>query len=217
MSADRKIAVQRVSKGFASAQGALPVVSDVSFTVADGEFVAIVGPSGCGKSTLLHVVAGLVRPGEGEVEVSGESLNRLDGARLDRWRGSTVGIVLQALHLVRHLSVRDNLRLAQYLAHVPQDNARIADTLGALGVGEKAARRPSELSQGEQQRVAIARAVVNRPKLLLADEPTANLDDAAAAKVVDLLSEQAARHGATLVVATHDARVKGKFRERLEL
>ncbi|HEV2430919.1 MAG TPA: ATP-binding cassette domain-containing protein, partial [Burkholderiales bacterium] len=98
-----------------------------------------------------------------------------------------------------------------------QDDARIADTLGALGVAEKRARRPSELSQGEQQRVAIARAVVNRPKLLLADEPTANLDDAASAKVVDLLSEQAARHGATLVVATHDARVKGKFRERLEL
>jgi putative ABC transport system ATP-binding protein len=125
--------------------------------------------------------------------------------------------VLQALHLVKHLSVRDNLRLAQYLAQVPQDDARIADTLGALGVADKGARRASELSQGEQQRVAIARAVVNRPKLLLADEPTANLDDAAAAKVVDLLSEQAARHGATLVVATHDARVKGKFRERLEL
>jgi len=113
--------------------------------------------------------------------------------------------------------VRDNLRLAQYLARVPQDDARVGDTLSALGVADKAARRPSELSQGEQQRVAIARAVVNRPKLLLADEPTANLDDSAAAKVVDLLSEQAARHGATLVVATHDSRVKGKFRERLEL
>jgi putative ABC transport system ATP-binding protein len=100
---------------------------------------------------------------------------------------------------------------------VPQDDARINDTLAALGVAAKAGRRPTELSQGEQQRVAIARAVVNRPKLILADEPTANLDDAAAARVVDLLSEQAARHGATLVVATHDARVKGKFRERLEL
>jgi putative ABC transport system ATP-binding protein len=125
--------------------------------------------------------------------------------------------VLQALHLVRHLSVRDNLRLAQYLAHLPQDDTRIHDTLGALGVADKAARRPAELSQGERQRVAIARAVVNRPKLLLADEPTANLDDAAAATAVDLLAEQAARHGATLVVATHDARVKSKFRERLEL
>jgi len=204
-------------RGLAHRYGAVEALRLADWRVAQGDRWLVLGPSGCGKSTLLHVVAGLVRPSEGEVEVSGEYLNRLDGARLDRWRGSSVGIVLQALHLVRHLSVRDNLRLAQYLAHAPQDDARVADTLGALGVGEKAARRPSELSQGEQQRVAIARAVVNRPKLLLADEPTANLDDAAAAKVVDLLSEQAARHGATLVVATHDARVKGKFRERLEL
>jgi putative ABC transport system ATP-binding protein len=185
--------------------------------VAQGERWAVLGPSGSGKSTLLHVVAGLVRPSEGEVEVSGQSLGKLQGATLDRWRGATVGIVLQALHLVRHLSVRDNLRLAQYLAHLPQDDTRIDDTRSSLGVADKAARRPPELSQGERQRVAIARAVVNRPKLLLADEPTANLDDAAAALAVDLLAEQAARHGATLVVATHDARVKSKFRERLEL
>ena len=204
-------------RGLAHRYGAVEALRLSEWKVAQGERWLVLGPSGCGKTTLLHVIAGLVRPSEGEVEVSGENLGRLDGARLDRWRATTVGIVLQALHLVKHLSVRDNLRLAQYLAQVPQDDARIADTLGALGVGEKAARRPTELSQGEQQRVAIARAVVNRPKLLLADEPTANLDDGAAVKVVDLLSEQAARHGATLVVATHDARVKGKFRERLAL
>ena len=185
--------------------------------VAQGERWLVLGASGCGKTTLLHVIAGLIHPSEGDVEVAGEKLQKLDGARMDRWRATTVGIVLQALHLVKHLSVRDNLRLAQYLARTPQDDKRIDDALGALGVAQKSARRPSELSQGEQQRVAIARAVVNRPKLLLADEPTANLDDAAAATVVDLLSDQAARHGATLVVATHDARVKGKFRERLEL
>jgi putative ABC transport system ATP-binding protein len=204
-------------RGLAHRYDAVEALRLGEWNVAQGERWLVLGPSGCGKTTLLHIVAGLVRPSEGQVEVSGENLARLDAARLDRWRGTTVGIVLQALHLVKHLSVRDNLRLAQYLAQVPQDDARIADTLGALGVADKGARRASELSQGEQQRVAIARAVVNRPKLLLADEPTANLDDAAAAKVVDLLSEQAARHGATLVVATHDARVKGKFRERLEL
>jgi putative ABC transport system ATP-binding protein len=204
-------------RSLAHRYGVVEALRLAEWTVAQGERWLVLGPSGCGKTTLLHIVAGLVRPSEGQVEVSGENLARLDAARLDRWRGTTVGIVLQALHLVKHLSVRDNLRLAQYLAQVPQDDARIADTLGALGVADKGARRASELSQGEQQRVAIARAVVNRPKLLLADEPTANLDDAAAAKVVDLLSEQAARHGATLVVATHDARVKGKFRERLEL
>ena len=204
-------------RGLSHRYGAAEALRVAEWNVAQGERWLVLGPSGCGKTTLLHILAGLVRPSEGRVEVSGENLGRLDAARLDRWRGTTVGVVLQALHLVKHLSVRDNLRLAQYLAQAPQDDNRIADTLGALGVGAKSARRPSELSQGEQQRVAIARAVVNRPKLLLADEPTANLDDAAAAKVVDLLSEQAARHGATLVVATHDARVKGKLRERLEL
>ena len=204
-------------RGLAHRYGQQDALRLAEWKVAQGERWLVLGPSGCGKTTLLHVLAGLVRPSEGKVEISGQELSSLSGKNLDRWRANTVGIVLQALHLVKHLSVRDNLRLAQYLAHTPQDDARIADTLGALGVAAKSARRPSELSQGEQQRVAIARAVLNRPKLLLADEPTANLDDTAAAKVVDLLAEQAARHGATLVVATHDARVKGKFRERLEL
>jgi len=187
------------------------------WNVAQGERWLVLGPSGCGKTTLLHVIAGLIRPTEGEVFVSETDLRKLDGAQLDRWRGSTVGIVLQALHLVRHLSVRDNLRLAQYMARAPQDDARIAETLGVLGVADKAARRPADLSEGERQRVAIARAVVNRPKLLLADEPTANLDDAAAARAVDLLVDQATRGGATLVVATHDARVKAKFSNTLQL
>ncbi|HJT61590.1 MAG TPA: ATP-binding cassette domain-containing protein [Burkholderiales bacterium] len=207
------IAVRGLSHRYAQQE----VLRLPEWKVAQGERWLVLGPSGCGKTTLLHILAGLVRPSEGQVEVAGESLLKLEGARLDRWRATSVGIVLQALHLVRHLSVRDNLRLAQYLAKAPQDDLRIDDTLGALGVAAKSARRPSELSQGEQQRVAIARAVVNRPKLVLADEPTANLDDAAAATVVELLAEQAGRHGATLVVATHDARVKGKFRERLEL
>jgi putative ABC transport system ATP-binding protein len=204
-------------RGVAHRYGNTPALRVAEWRVAQGERWAVLGPSGSGKSTLLHVLAGLVRPSEGEVEVSGQDLGKLRGATLDRWRGATVGIVLQALHLVRHLTVHENLRLAQYLAHLPQDDTRVDDTLGALGVADKAGRRPSELSQGERQRVAIARAVVNRPKLLLADEPTANLDDAAASVAVELLTEQAARHGATLVVATHDARVKAKFRERLEL
>ena len=204
-------------RGLAHRYGQQQALHLSEWKVAQGERWLVLGPSGCGKTTLLHALAGLIRPSEGRVEIAGQDLSSLSGSMLDRWRGATVGIVLQALHLVKHLSVRDNLRLAQYLAHAPQDDARIADTLGALGVAEKSARRPSELSQGEQQRVAIARAVVNRPKLLLADEPTANLDDAAAAQVIDLLSEQAARHGATLVIATHDSRVKMNFEKTLNL
>jgi putative ABC transport system ATP-binding protein len=204
-------------RGLAHRYGSTQVLRLADWKVAQGERWLVLGPSGSGKTTLLHVLAGLIRPSEGEVEISGANLGRLQGAKLDRWRGASVGIVLQALHLVKHLSVRDNLRIAQYLAHAPQDDARIADALAALGVGDKAARRPADLSEGERQRVAIARAVVNRPKLLLADEPTANLDDAAAARAADLLLEQAERHGATLVVATHDARVKQKFDRRLDL
>ena len=184
---------------------------------AQGERWLVLGRSGCGKTTLLHVLAGLVRPSEGQVSVFDTDILSLKGNRLDAWRGANVGIVLQALHLVKHLSVHDNLRLAQYLARLPQDDARLADTLGALGIADKAARKPAELSQGEQQRVAIARAVVNRPRLLLADEPTANLDDEAANAAIQLLAEQAARYNATLVVATHDERVKKNFEKKLPL
>lgn len=204
-------------RGLAHRYGPAEALRLPGWKVAQGGRWLVLGPSGCGKTTLLHVIAGLIRPTEGEIEVAGENLGRLDGVRLDRWRGSTIGIVLQALHLVRHLSVRDNLRLAQYMAHASQDDTRIADTLAALGVADKAGRRPADLSEGERQRVAIARAVVNRPRLLLADEPTANLDDTAAAAALDLLLDQAARHGATLIVATHDARVKSRFTDRLEL
>jgi len=204
-------------RGLAHRYGAVEALRLPDWKVARGERWLVLGPSGCGKTTLLHALAGLIRPSEGRVEIAGQDLSSLSGSMLDRWRGSTVGIVLQALHLVRHLSVRDNLRLAQYMAHAPQDDARIAETLGTLGIADKAARRPADLSEGERQRVAIARGVVNRPKLLLADEPTANLDDQAAARAVDLIVEQAERHGATLVVATHDARVKQKFEQRLEL
>ena len=194
-----------------------PVLKLGEWSVGTGERWLVLGPSGSGKTTLLHVIAGLVRPTEGEVVVEPVALNSLKDSQIDRCRGANVGIVLQALHLVHHLDVRNNLRLAQYLAHLPQDDARIEEALAAVGVGDKAARRPPELSEGERQRVALARAVVNRPKLLLADEPSANLDDDSAALAVELLFAQADRHGATLVVATHDARVKKFFDKKLEL
>jgi putative ABC transport system ATP-binding protein len=204
-------------RGLAHRYDGNPVLKVDQWNVATGERWLVLGPSGSGKTTLLHVVAALVRPSEGEVAVHNTNLLSLRSSKLDRWRGATVGILLQALHLVGHLSVRDNLRLAQYLAHRPQDDGRIDETLAALGVADKADRRPVELSQGERQRVALARAVVNRPKLLLADEPTANLDDAAAARAVELLLAQADRHDATLVVATHDSRVKKHFVNTLQL
>jgi putative ABC transport system ATP-binding protein len=197
--------------------GAHQVLNIPEWSLATGGRCAVLGPSGCGKSTLLHILAGLQQPSAGEVTVFRKSIYSLKKTEIDRWRGATVGIVLQALHLVGHLTVRANLRLAQYLAHLPQDEAAIERALDALGVKDKAERRPAELSQGERQRAAIARAVVNGPKLLLADEPTASLDDAAAQAAIELLFAQADRAGATLVVATHDARVKRHFEKNLLL
>ena len=204
-------------RGLAHGYGSSDVLRLAEWQAAQASRWLVLGPSGCGKTTLLHVLGGLIRPRQGEVHVNGAALHTLDPSAMDRWRGATVGIVLQGLHLVRHLTVRDNVRLAQYMAHAPQDAIKVNEALAALGVADKAERRPAELSEGERQRVAIARAVVNRPQLLLADEPTANLDDAAAARAIDLLIEQADRHGATLVVATHDARVKSRFAQQIQL
>jgi putative ABC transport system ATP-binding protein len=185
--------------------------------VAAGEDWAVIGPSGSGKSTLLHVLCGLVKPSAGRVAVAGVELSALAPAALDRFRAGAVGIVLQALHLVAHLSARDNVRLAQYLARRPLDDAAVDAAFAALGMQGKLERRPASLSQGERQRVAIARAVINRPRLLLADEPTASLDDAAAGRTIAMLRELAQVYGATLVVATHDARVKSMIPNQLDL
>ncbi len=173
-----------------------------------GEAWLLEGPSGSGKSTVLHILAGLIVPQSGQVRVAGVDLATLaEGAR-DRWRGRTVGLVPQRLHLVHALRVRENLALAQVLAGQPVDDARITALLEAVGVAELARRYPRQLSQGQAQRVAIARGVINRPVLLLADEPTANLDDAHAAQALELLRAQAVEAGATLVVASHDHRVR---------
>jgi putative ABC transport system ATP-binding protein len=204
-------------KGLEHRYGNTAVLRVPEWRVAAGERCLVLGPSGSGKSTLLHVLAGLQRPSDGAVSVFQQDLCALKASEIDRWRGATVGIVLQSLHLVAHLDVRANLRLAQYLARLPQDDAAVDGALAALGVADKGSRKPRELSQGEQQRVAIARAVVNGPKLLLADEPTANLDDEAAARAVGLLIGEAQRSRATLVVATHDARVKKHFEKSLDL
>src|SRR4030081_1880833 len=152
-------------RGLAHRYGDSVVLRLAEWNVAPGERWLVIGPSGSGKSTLLHILAGLQRPSEGRGSGFHKDVFSLKRGAIDRGRGPTVGIVLQALHLVAHLSVRANLRLAQYLARLPQDDAAIERALDALGVKDKAGRRPAELSQGERQRVAIARAVVNGPKL----------------------------------------------------
>ena len=203
--------------GLARAYGLRTVVAIPAWTVAAGEHSLILGPSGSGKSTLLHLIAGLLHPSHGRVLVAGQDLAKLTTAELDAFRGRMIGIVLQRLHLIPALTVRDNLRLARTLARLPPDPARIDSLLAKLGLAALAGVRPSRLSEGEAQRVAIARAVVNHPALILADEPTSALDDVNCQTVLALLRAQAEASGATLVIATHDARLKAHFGHRLEL
>ena len=184
------------------------VVAVPAWRAEAGEQWLLAGVSGSGKSTVLHILAGLTRPTRGRVVVAHTDLAELHAGALDRWRGRSIGFVPQRLHLVSALDVRDNLRLAQAFAGTAHDDARIAALLEALQIGELGGRFPRELSHGQAQRVAVARAVINRPQLLLADEPTASLDDAHAAMALELLRTQAVGVGATLVVASHDARVR---------
>lgn len=188
--------------------GSTVVLCVDAWRAAAGEHWLLAGASGSGKTTLLHILAGLTTPTAGTVIVGGTDLATLRGSARDHWRGRTVGLVPQRLHLVGALTVRDNLRLAQYLAGLPDDPLRVHELLEAVHVADLAHRYPRQLSQGQAHRVAIARAVINRPTLVLADEPTANLDDVHAAAALELLRAQALAAHATLVVASHDARVR---------
>ena len=179
--------------------------------VSKGHHAIILGSSGCGKTTLLHLIGGLMKPNEGTLEVAGENLSNKSDSKLDRFRGENIGIVFQKPHLVRSLTVKENIVLSQYLGKKKTDNERVNQVLSQLGIQDLANRKVHQISQGQAQRVSIARAVINSPKLLLADEPTASLDDENCKKVIDLLKSQAEETGATLIVATHDHRVKNEF------
>jgi len=177
----------------------------------------VLGPSGSGKSTLLHVLAAILRPTGGNVVVAGQDLGVLKPADLDRFRGRHIGIVMQRLHLIGSLTVMNNLLLAQYLAGVTQDRSQVREVLVSLDLADKADAYPHELSFGQAQRVAVARAVVNRPQLLLADEPTSNLDDERCMQALELLQTQARSCEATLVIATHDQRIRARIPDHFEL
>jgi putative ABC transport system ATP-binding protein len=200
--------------------GAREVLTLRHFEAAAGDHWLVLGASGSGKTTLLNLLAGLLRPSKGTVEIGGESLGALaarGGAALDRWRGRHIGVVPQKLHLVSSLNVLQNLLLAPYLAGLPADRKRAEMLLEELSLKDVQAAKPGQLSHGQAQRVAIARAVMNRPKLLLADEPTSNLDDVNCGFALSMLEEQARECGALLVVATHDQRAKLRFDKCIEL
>jgi putative ABC transport system ATP-binding protein len=182
-----------------------------------GESLLILGQSGSGKSTLLNVLGGLLKPTSGVLTIGDTELYSLTESARDAFRGRYIGIIFQTNHLVDSLSVRDNLRLAQYLSGMTQDDSKIDTVLSDLDIKEKKNSGVNELSEGQKQRVGIARAVINEPKVILADEPTSSLDDIRCEQVVQLLKKQASAHNATLIVSTHDQRVKNHFENLINL
>lgn len=184
-----------------------PEIRFADLGLAPGEGLLLRGASGSGKSTLLALLAGLLSASTGRVVVGGIELGGLSARQRDAWRGANLGFVPQRLHLSAALSVADNLGLSYAAAGLPVDAARIDELLRRLGLADLALRKPHQLSLGQAQRVALARALLRRPRLLLADEPTANLDDEACAAGLSLLQQAAAEQGACLVIATHDSRV----------
>ncbi len=179
--------------------------------INDGDQWLLLGDSGSGKTTLLHILTGILKPKNGEVKINGTPIYELSNKKLDQFRGQHIGIIFQRPHLIKSLTIEENLLIAQRFAKLPENKDRIDEVLQSLDILTKKKDYPSTLSQGQLQRVSIARAVINKPTLLIADEPTSSLDDKNAASVLQLLLEQSHLNKATLVVATHDKRVKDAF------
>ena len=208
-----EVEAREVTKVYRMAAGEVVALRGVSWRVGPGEAVALMGPSGCGKTTLLNLLGGMDRPSAGSILANGVDLGRLAERELEQYRLRRVGFVFQFFNLIPSLTALENLELPMLIAGVPRETrrARAQQLLEAVGLGQKGHKRPEELSGGEQQRVAIAVALVNDPPLILADEPTGNLDSANARTITQLLLSLALDRGKTVIVATHDPKVVEAF------
>jgi ABC-type lipoprotein export system ATPase subunit len=208
-----------VWKTYSLGRRKVEVLRGLDLTVESGVFLAIRGASGAGKSTLLHLVGGLDGPTKGDIWIRDSRLSDFSGAALCRFRNRKVGFVFQAYHLLPELSALENVCLPARMARMPARDAVAAgrDLLERVGLGERLDHRPYELSGGEQQRVAIARALINGPELVLADEPTGNLDSHTGGEIIELLCALREEHRTTLIIATHDARVAARAPRVVEL
>ena len=211
------LSLRGVGRSLPSGGRMLKILDGIDLDVRRGEFLAVLGPSGSGKSTLLALMAGLDRPSTGTVLVDGEHIDRLSEDRLALLRRHKIGFVFQSFQLLGNLTARENVLLPMELLGWREASQRAGELLDAVGLAERGHHYPSQLSGGEQQRVALARAFAPRPALLLADEPTGNLDGATGRVVLDLLVAMRAEEGATLVLVTHDPAVAGLADRRIHL
>ncbi len=211
------LSLRGVGRSLPSGGRMLKILDGIDLDVRRGEFLAVLGPSGSGKSTLLALMAGLDRPSTGTVLVDGEEIDRLSEDRLALLRRHKIGFVFQSFQLLGNLTARENVLLPMELLGWREASQRAGELLDAVGLAERGHHYPSQLSGGEQQRVALARAFAPRPALLLADEPTGNLDGATGRVVLDLLVAMRAEEGATLVLVTHDPAVAGLADRRIHL
>ncbi len=195
--------------------GTLTVLDVPNFEIAKGEQVALIGQSGGGKTTLLHLIAGLLVPDSGSIKVAGTELTRLSEQGRDRLRAAAIGYVFQTFNLLPAFSALENVKLGMTFGHGGHDGTRAKDLLARVGLSDRANYRPSQLSVGQQQRVAIARAMAGKPSLLLADEPTANVDPVSAESVLDLIRTTCRGEDVSLLMVTHDMEIASKF-DRIE-
>ena len=199
------IALSGVNLSLGRGAARVHILKDIDLHIGQGEAIGLVGPSGSGKSTLLMVMAGLERADTGSVVVAGEALGTLSEDALARFRGRNVGIVFQSFHLIPTMTALENVAVPLELAGIDAAHERAARELAAVGLGERVHHYPAQLSGGEQQRVALARALAPNPAILIADEPTGNLDETTGAEIIDLMFAGHAQRGTTLVLVTHDA------------
>ncbi|OHX67659.1 ABC transporter ATP-binding protein [Flammeovirga pacifica] len=189
-------------------------ISFPDFEIKSGEEILILGASGCGKTTLLHVLGGLLPVTSGKVIINDIDITLLKGNKIDQFRGENIGVIFQKPHFARALTLHENLAFAQKAAGRKVDHKRIHHLLDRLGISQHIDKSPSKMSEGEKQRMSVAMALINKPALLLADEPTASLDDEHANEVIQLLREMASEENSALVIVTHDSRLKEAFAER---
>ena len=217
--ADPAIQLDRVSRHYTMGETSVRAVNELSLSVANNEFLALLGSSGSGKSTLLNLIAGLDRPTSGSIFAHGQNIASLSPLALARYRCNTIGMIFQSFNLLPRMTLEENIELPLRLAEVDRSErpARVREALERVRLTHRLGHRPTELSGGEQQRVAIARALVNRPQILLADEPTGNLDSATGEAILTLLRELQSQLGMTIVMVTHERPLAEAFADRLAI